>query len=217
MASDILSKFFESSRGRVIALIRQAGTATVEDLATAMGLTANAVRVQLAALERDGLVRRSGRRSGPTRPAQLYEVSSGLEQLLSRAYIPLTSQLIGVLGERLPAAEMADLMRETGRRLAAALSPKTAGEGSLGERVHVVSTFLNREMGAVTDVEPATNGGFIVRGRGCPLAALTGAHKPACLVIEALIATALGADVRERCEVSTERPRCCFEISERSS
>lgn len=216
MAPDILNNFLESTRGRVIALIRQAGKATVEEIASAMGLTANAVRVQLTVLERDGLIRRSGQRPGPTRPAQLYEVSSELEQLLSRAYIPLTSQLVAILGERLPPEEVAQLMRESGRRLAAALSSKPLPDGPLSERVRTISTLLNQEIGAVTDIEPGPHEGFILRGRGCPLAALTGAHKPVCLAVEALISVAIDADVRECCDVSTERPKCCFEIRERS-
>lgn len=216
MAADILSNFFETTRGRVIVLIRQAGRATAEEIAAAIGLTTNAVRVRLTALERDGLVRRSGQRNGRTRPAQLYEVSRELEQLLSRAYIPLSSQLIGLLNERVPQEQIAELMRESGRRLAAALSSKPIPSGPLEARVRAVSALLNQEIGAVTAVEPQANGAFILRGRGCPLAALTGAHTHVCLVVEALIDAASGADVHERCEVSAERPGCCFEIRERS-
>lgn len=215
MVAKLLSNFLESTRGRVVAVIRHAGKATVDDIAGAVGLTTNAVRVQLALLERDGLVRRSGQRRGPTRPAQLYEVSSTLEQLLSRAYIPLTTQLIGVLGERLSNEEMADLMRESGRRLAAGLPPAAIPDGPLVERVRAVSSLLYQAIGAVTDVEPGPDDRLILRGRGCPLAALTGAHTSVCLAVEALISVALAADVRECCDTTTAGPRCTFEIRER--
>ena len=50
-------RFLESTRGQVVLLLRR-GARTVEELAQALGLTDNAVRSHLAALERDGLVRR---------------------------------------------------------------------------------------------------------------------------------------------------------------
>src|SRR5215207_8128885 len=52
------------TRARVIELLRH-GRKTVDDLAAALGLTDNAVRMHLAGLEREGLVRAEGvRRSG---------------------------------------------------------------------------------------------------------------------------------------------------------
>jgi predicted ArsR family transcriptional regulator len=48
--------FFESTRGRIVALLRRTGL-TVDELAQELGLTANGVRAHLATLERDGIVR----------------------------------------------------------------------------------------------------------------------------------------------------------------
>ena len=50
-------RFFTSTRGKIITLLRRASR-TVDELAQALDLTDNAVRAQLAALERDGLVQR---------------------------------------------------------------------------------------------------------------------------------------------------------------
>ncbi|MDF3017510.1 MAG: putative transcriptional regulator [Thermomicrobiales bacterium] len=52
-------KFFESTRGRMVTLLRRSGR-TVEELARALGLTDNGIRAHLAALERDGIVRQRG-------------------------------------------------------------------------------------------------------------------------------------------------------------
>jgi predicted ArsR family transcriptional regulator len=52
-------RFFSSTRGRIVALLR-AATRTVDELADALGLTDNAVRAHLVTLERDGLVEPSG-------------------------------------------------------------------------------------------------------------------------------------------------------------
>ena len=52
-------RFFDSTRGRVVNLLR-GKSGTVIELAEALGLTDNAVRAHLLSLERDGLVRQSG-------------------------------------------------------------------------------------------------------------------------------------------------------------
>jgi predicted ArsR family transcriptional regulator len=72
---------------------------------------------------------------------------------------------------------------------------------------------MNEQLGALTHVEG--NGGYIIRGMGCPLAALTGKHPGVCLAIESLIGEVLRVPVRECCDRS-ERPQCCFEIGSRA-
>ena len=66
--------FGGSSRGRVVALLRR-GDRTVEELAAALGLTDNAVRAQLALLERENVVRATGvRRDGTVgKPATAWQ------------------------------------------------------------------------------------------------------------------------------------------------
>ncbi len=56
MATSLDQKFLESTRGRIVALLRRSGR-TVEELARALGLTDNGARAHLATLERDGIVR----------------------------------------------------------------------------------------------------------------------------------------------------------------
>ena len=60
-------RFFTSTRGRIVTLLRRASR-TVDELAAALDLTDNAVRAHLATLERDGIVQQRGaRRGGSTR------------------------------------------------------------------------------------------------------------------------------------------------------
>jgi predicted ArsR family transcriptional regulator len=76
--------------------------------------------------------------------------------------------------------------------------------------VSAASDLLNNELGAVTHVE--RNGGYVIRGVGCPLAALTGKHPAVCLAMESLLAEIIGVSIHECCD-RTERPKCCFEIT----
>ena len=77
-ASQWETRFFASTRGQVITLLRH-GERTVDDLALALELTDNAVRSHLTALERDGLVRQTGVRRGGGKPAYTYELTAAGE------------------------------------------------------------------------------------------------------------------------------------------
>ena len=119
----------DTTRGRIVTLLQEKPL-TVEDMATAVGLTPNAVRAQLTSMERDGLVRRAGRRAGATRPSHIFELTAEVEHLLSRAYIPLLSQLVETFAARLPADQLKALLRATGRALGKALVAGRPPSGS---------------------------------------------------------------------------------------
>lgn len=200
-------QLLDTGRGRIVSLL-QRGPLTVDDIALKLELAASGVRAQITAMERDGVVQRVGKRPGTTRPSQVFELTAEVEQLLSRAYIPVLTQLVDVFADGLPARQVDALFKETGRKLAGQLSPARLS-GTLRSRVTAASHLLNEQLGAVTHVE--RNGGYIIRGEGCPLSALTGKHPAVCRAMESLVKEVVGASVRECCE-RTQRPRCCFEI-----
>src|ERR671916_740837 len=111
-------RFFDSTRGRIVSLLR-GGSSTVNDLASKLELTDNAVRAHLLTLERDGLIRQSGVQRGPRKPHFSYELTAEAENLFPKAYDALLNQLITALKGRLPPAALEDVLREVGRSLAA--------------------------------------------------------------------------------------------------
>ncbi len=92
-------QFLQTSRGRIAGLLRRGGL-TAEEMASQLRLTTNAVRAQLAGMERDGLVRRAGEKRGATRPSYVFELTAEVEQLLSGAYVPLLTHLRSSLAAR---------------------------------------------------------------------------------------------------------------------
>ena len=59
------------SRAKILALLREQD-GTVRDLATRLGLTNNAIRAHLVALQKEGLVRRGGLQTGARKPHIVY-------------------------------------------------------------------------------------------------------------------------------------------------
>jgi predicted ArsR family transcriptional regulator len=202
-------QFLDSSRGRIVTLLRQ-GPLTVDDIAGKTGLTANAVRVQITGMERDGVVQRAGQRPGITRPSNIFELTSDVEQLMSRAYIPFLTQLVRVFARGLPQEQAEALFREAGRSVVEEFAWHKRVSGDLRTRIQIASDLLNNELGAITRVEE--NGSYVIRGLACPLAAITGKHPAVCHAMESLVSEIVAVSVSECCDRS-ERPRCCFEIA----
>lgn len=198
-------RFLASTRGQIATLLRR-GRRTVDELADALGLTDNAVRSHLAGLERDGLVRQGDLRRGASKPAFTYELTPEAERLFPKAYGALLQQLIGVLSERLPPDELADTLQEVGHRVA---KNHTAVGGDLRERVERALVLLE-DLGGLADLEES-DGGFVIRGCSCPLAAAVEGSPDACLLAEALLSDVIGAPVRQVCDPGPPR-RCRFEV-----
>jgi len=202
-------RFFDSTRGRVVGLLR-GKSGTVTELAEALGLTDNAVRAHLLSLERDGLVRQSGVQRGARKPHFAYELTAEAERLFPKAYDALLNQLITTLKGRLPPAAVEDVLREVGRSLAAGHASDRAPadlEGRLQNALEVL-----KAIGGTPSVERA-GGKLTVRSGGCPLAAAVAEHPEVCELAEALVAELVGLPVRESCDRG-ESPKCRFEVWE---
>jgi predicted ArsR family transcriptional regulator len=201
-------RFLESTRGKVVAMLR-GGTRTVDELAVALGLTDNAVRAHLLGLERDGLVRSAGQRrgEGAGKPAVLFELSADAETMLSRAYAPVLSALLEVLAEELPERDAKRVLRETGKRLAQGAGGRATG--NLEARANAAAAVL-RALGGDVRVE-SRRGGATIRGAACPLATAVSRSPQVCHAVETLVGEIAGAEATECCD-RAGRPRCCFEL-----
>ncbi len=199
-------RFFTSTRGKIVTLLRRASR-TVDELAQALDLTDNAVRAQLAALERDGLVQQSGSRRSSSKPASVYTLTEASEELFAKAYGPVLRQLLEELTGRMPAEEVEALLRSTGRRLAAQW-PLPRGE--LHTQVEAAVSVLNA-LGGLIELE-RRNGTYLIRGYSCPLAAVVPGHPEICRMAASLLTELVGVPVQECCNGS-EATQCCFVVA----
>lgn len=194
------------TRARLLALLRRSRQ-SINELAGVLGITANAVRTHVAAMQRDGLVQPAGvERATGGKPAQLYEITSEAEEFFPKAYGFVLSGLLTLLEEREGRDAVVDLLRELGARAA-------AGEGGVGQdeeaRVRAAAAVLRR-LGGDVEVE-RTDAGWTIRGYGCPLSAIAAEHEEVCALAESLVAEITDLPVKECCNRSG-RPRCAFEV-----
>lgn len=181
---------------------------TIDELAAAIGVTGNAIRPHVAALERDGLVRRGEPRPSTRRPSHTYRLAPGVDTLFCQAYVPLLAELLAVLNATVDRPQLERAMREVGRRLAPPQSSR-----SLAARVAAAAALLD-DMGGVTEVRTRRNGRvtYEIHGSSCPFDSAVRSHPVVCLAVESLVAQMTGATSRQSCRKVGDRSHCVIEV-----
>jgi predicted ArsR family transcriptional regulator len=189
----------ESSRNQIIDHLRW-GPATVEDLAAAVGLTPNGVRLHLAGLRSEGVVHRAGvrRSAGAGKPPHLFAITPAGEESLSQAYPDALVALIAALRATHGDHHLEAVLTEAGRRLAASNTERDPQR-------------LLESLGARVKATPLGNNGVRLEGAGCPLSAVVRHEPESCELVRSLLASASGRPVERRCAYG-DSPRCCFEM-----
>jgi predicted ArsR family transcriptional regulator len=179
---------------------------TIESLATELGVTKNAVRAQIALLQREGIVDIQGEVKGTRRPAAIYGLRPGADIYFSKAYPIILSHLVHVLAKKLDQIEFRAVMRELGQHLARSF-PRPSG--SPRERIRTTLNFL-KMLGSDAEMTE-TDGKIVISSYGCPIANAVIADVRSCIAMEALLKKLTGLPVAEHCDHG-EHPRCRFEI-----
>lgn len=201
-------RLLSSTRGRILALLRT-GAHTVNDLATALGLTDNAIRAHLLSLERDGLIQQAGTRPGRRKPHAAYKLSLEAEHIFPKAYGPLLNHLLTVVSKRLSARELRTSMHDVGRALAADHLQRLKTR-SRSERIDAALKLYDDLGGSATVTR--SDGKQRIHGRnGCPLAAVTANHPEACVILQSFLSKIIGTRVKICCQYG-DSPHCCFEL-----
>jgi predicted ArsR family transcriptional regulator len=202
----ISSRFFDSTRGQIVLLLRNASQ-TVNELAKSLDLTDNAVRAHLLTLERDGLVVAGGSIKGFRRPHAVYRLTDEARHVFPKSYDSVLNRLLDVLKQRLPAASVSEILRAVGHQLAQGFA--THPQGSKGERVMDALVALEELGGAAKTVE--TDGQTTIKSGSCPFADAVSEHQEVCKVAEAMLENIVGQPVTETCDRSGT-PKCRFAI-----
>lgn len=200
------SRFFESTRGKIILALRSAAR-TVNELADGLNLTDNAVRAHLITLERDGLVEPGGVVKGYRKPHSLYRLTDEARHVFPKFYDSLFNRLLVSLKSRMSPSTIGSVLEEVGQGIASSFSVRK--ERSLNERVESAVCALQELGGAASAVVEDEK--LMIKSSGCPFADAVAEHPEVCKIAEALIEEMVGEPVREICD-RTASPRCRFVI-----
>jgi predicted ArsR family transcriptional regulator len=109
-------RFFTTTRGRIVALLRRSNK-TVNDLVADLELTDNAIRAHLMSLERDGLVTQRGTIKGHRKPHNVYGLSDRARDLFPRPYGILFNHLLSTLKATVKRSAVIEHLKSIGRSI----------------------------------------------------------------------------------------------------
>ena len=202
-------RFFASTRGRIVAALRRRHAASAVELAAELALSPNAIRQQLAALERDGLVTERSVRRGKTKPTYEFSLSPEGERLFPQHYDRLLNAVLREVREMGGERAVSAIFERMGRRTAERTKSRVGGEAT-GERVGAIVDLL-RERGveASWSREGST---YTIHEHNCPYAETVKEHPQVCSVIHTVLEGVFEEPARHTESLATGGAECRFEI-----
>ncbi|MES2521213.1 MAG: helix-turn-helix domain-containing protein [Gemmatimonadota bacterium] len=132
---------FRGVRADLLVALRKAQPLTAHELGETFGLTANALRRHLKALEDDGLVRHEREVRGVGAPVYRFSLTAAGEALFPRGYIAVLTVALDAIRESGGTAALDAVLERTWRDLAEEAGPVLEGL-PLSERVPLVAELL---------------------------------------------------------------------------
>jgi len=200
----------EQSDGQFLNELHRIGPKTVQDICTAIGVTATAIRQRLWRLQGNGFVARELVRTGRGRPHYVYRVTEkGLRQLGDNY-----GDLALILWREIRNIPDAAIRQAITSRIRDALVSRLGrfGEGALAERMRRLGDSL---LSRGYDVEIGVGGALpILRENNCPYQELAEEDRGICGLEREVFQQALGTEVKLT-HCCLDGHHCCeFEAAE---
>ncbi len=202
-------RFFQSTRGKIVAELRQRNTASAVDLARAFGLSPNAIRQQLVVLERDGLVEERSVRRGPTKPTFEFSLTAAAEKLFPQQYDKMLGAVLREVREQSGTDGVNKIFAGIAKRAAGHASARVTDHTPEGKLAALTEQL--RENGVRAEYN-LIDGGFELHEHNCPYSSLVSEHPEVCSVIHHVLDEVVGGEHRQTESLATGGKACRFEV-----
>ncbi len=190
---------------------------TVENLSKRLGITDNAVRQHLTALERDGVVVKGEMQSTGGRPEQLYGLTSAGRELFPRHYSWFAELLISSVREEQGSEALRERLQGMGRAVGRQVATKLVEIKDKAERIRTLAGIM-RELGYQSaPIDPANEKFPAIEASNCVFHSLAQRYPEVCYFDLALMSEVVGSDViHDECMVRGGNV-CRFKFKKRLS
>lgn len=205
----------DSTRERLLRILRQKGPQTVAELSRDLGVTSAAVRQHLARLQAEGWVEPAGLVRGTGRPGRTYTLTAQSERLFPQHYDRLALELLEALrrmenGEAL-LRRLLGLRRQLWwERYAARLA-----QSSWEERMAALLAILE-ERGTFPQLAPLDEGHYLLTEHHCTVGKVAARFPELCDEEQQWLSDVLQATVERRQCLALGDGACSFLIVPRS-
>lgn len=205
------TRFFQSTRGKIVSALRRRRTASAVELAAEFGLTPNAVRQQLTLLEHDGYVAERSVKRGPTKPTLEYSLTAGADALFPQRYDRMLGAVLREVKTSFGPDGVDTVMKSLGRREAEKYRAKLTASDPKGRAIELAA--LLRANGVEADVVETAEGSVELREHNCPYANTVGEHPELCSIIRTVLTETVSGDTVQLESLATGGDACRFEIA----
>lgn len=184
-----------SSRDDILRHLKIQGPSTVQQIASATGLSANAVRHHLTRLGVEGIVAEGSRREGVGRPAHVYELTATAEGAFPKRYPEL---LDAVLASAAARGQLEGLLQDVASGLAEGVRAELA---ALPPRARLLALMQRLDYGDMLGRLSNTEGGWEFHAYNCVYRHTGERFEPVCDLLPKVVRFATGMPAeRVRCQ-----------------
>lgn len=203
-------------RKRILEILKEQGSATVAELAGALGMAPVSVRHHLDILQGDNLIRveRVRRKGGVGRPQQIYALTEDANALFPNDFANLAANLVQALKRVLPPEEVERTFESIAHNMAEEMPDYERTDISIEERLERITDYLNQRgylarWERVDDDEQGDqNPLYFIHKHNCPYAGVSDEHPELCMMDQALIDDLVGGHC-ERTQSMVGNQLCC--------
>lgn len=203
---------FPELRRELLGALKREGSLSIETLAKRENVTREAVRQQLAVLERDGWVRRrrGGRpKGGIGRPVTAFELTAAAEELFPKAYDALSVELLDAVADQVGPQALEKILRALVESRVKRFEPQLKGL-SLEQRVDKLKAlYLNED--PFMSVENTADSIRLVE-RNCPFFGVASRRPALCSVTVNALSRLLDRRVSREERFQSGHGRCAFVV-----
>lgn len=183
-----------SPRSTILRVLQSRGSASIKDLEVALGVTATAVREQVAHLIAEDIIMARRVRGDVGRPFYVYSLTAKAQELFPKDYGELAHLLLQEILDMDGPDKLQQLLDRVGDRLAAQYAGQLRGQ-ELEDKLRALADLLVQK-GIGADVRPdAVGDGFVLHANTCPYFAVVQDHREICGMEQQMLSRLLGADV----------------------
>lgn len=198
-----------ATRDEVLNYLQRRGSAGVNELAEATGVTPVSIRHHLSALQAEGMIATSEAHSGVGRPKLLYSLTHAAHERFPTKYLRLTDRLLDEMKSAMPAPMIERMFAAIAQDIAADHAARFQGK-SLEEMLELLVELLGEEgfMAAWNKVGDS----YHLTEYNCPYFVIGQRHPEVCTIDQTLISKVLDRPVeKSNCLLNGDQ-RCVFII-----
>ena len=199
----------QETRQQILTILKEKGSATVDDLAVGLALTPITVRHHLSILMGEGYLSAQQVRRKVGRPHYLYSLTDKASDVFPQSYHLLTDRLLDELRTMVGVDGMNVLLTRLADKLAATVTPQI-GSGTLEQRLDQAASLLVTE-GFLARWEKTADG-YVFYELNCPYRRVIQRHPEVCTMDQRFLSEVLHIGVEKIDCIVAGGEKCTYRV-----